>query len=88
MNELENLRQQIDRLDEELLKTLAERMKVVDQLGKYKKANGVELRDNERFRALVATRLDQAAKLGLSDSFVTELYELIHLAALEREAGA
>jgi len=88
MSDLDKLRQQIDTIDSELLQVLAKRMEVVDRLGAYKKANGLELRDNGRFRELLADRLDQAVKLGLSEAFITELYGLVHKASLEREAGA
>jgi chorismate mutase len=88
MNDLDKLRKQIDALDEELLKTLAQRMEVIEAIGKYKKANGLELRDEERFQALLSAQLSRAEALNLPKELVTELCELIHTFALEREAGA
>lgn len=86
--DLEDLRKQIDTLDEELLKTLSKRMEVVETIGKYKKANGLELRDDDRFQALLAAQLGRAEDLRLPKGLVTELCELIHKFALEREAEA
>lgn len=88
MSDLGELREQIDALDKELLKTLAKRMEVVDAIGKYKKANGLELRDDQRFQALLSGQLARAEDLGLPGGLVTELSELIHKFALEREAEA
>lgn len=88
MSDLDLLRGQIDSLDEELLRTLSQRMEVIDAIGKYKKLNGVELRDDERFQALLTGQLKRAEALNLPPELVTELYELIHKFALEREAKA
>lgn len=83
--ELEDLRNKIDALDEELLKLLGKRLEVVKEIGRYKKANGLELRDDERFKDLLAGRLKQAENLELPKELVGELYELIHGYALEIE---
>lgn len=84
--ELENLRKQIDALDEELLETLARRMDVVVQIGRHKKAHGLELRDQRRLQALLEAQLARAETLNLPRELVTELYELIHSFALKAEA--
>ena len=59
--DLDKLREKIDALDGELLEALAKRMEVVAEIGRYKKARGMELRDEERLRALLAAQLDRAA---------------------------
>lgn len=87
-DELEDLRKQIDALDGELLKVLASRMEVVRAVGRYKKANGLNLLDEQRLQALLAGRQEQAAKLDLPKGLVAELYDLIHKYALEAEKEA
>jgi chorismate mutase len=87
MSNLDELRKQIDALDGELLKTLAKRMEIVEALGKYKKAHGMDVRDDERFETLLADRLKRGGTLGLPKELVSALYNAIHEAALEREAG-
>jgi chorismate mutase len=86
--DLDKLRERIDALDGELLEALARRMKVVAEIGRYKKARGMELRDEERLRALLAKQLDRAGSLNLPKELVTELYELIHKYALRIENEA
>lgn len=86
--DLDALRKQIDALDTELLKTIARRMEVVEAIGRYKKESHLELRDEERFRALLAGQLERSNELGLPGELVKELYELVHKYALEREAEA
>lgn len=87
-DELERLRRQIDSLDGELLKILAKRMDVVREIGRYKKSEGLDLRDDERLKALLEDRLQTAGELGLTEESVRKLYELIHEIALETEADA
>jgi chorismate mutase len=88
MSGLDELREQIDALDEDLLKVLARRMDIVAEIGAYKKANGLELRDDKRFQALVATQRERAEALNLPEELVAQLCELIHTFALKREAEA
>ncbi len=87
-DELEDLRKKIDALDEELLKALAGRLKVVRKIGRYKKSKGLDLRDDERLKALLADRLKTGSELDLPEEFVQKLYDLIHEASLDAEADA
>jgi chorismate mutase len=82
---LDDLRKQIDSLDGELLRLLAKRMKVAESIGRYKKENGLELRDEARFQELLAGQLERAKTLNLSREYITELTNLIHKFSLERE---
>lgn len=85
-SELDKLRAKIDSLDDELLQALARRMEVVKGVGAYKKAEGLELRDDERLRQLLKERLERAEALGLPKDLVRDIYELIHEYALRIEA--
>lgn len=87
-DELEDLRKKIDALDRELLQTLAKRLEVVKEIGRYKKSKGMDLRDDERLEALLAERLKAAGALDLPEEFVRKLYELIHEASLKKESDA
>ncbi len=87
-NSLEKLRKQIDVLDEELLKAVARRMEIVTAIGRYKKAHGIELRDQQRLESLIKVQIERAESLNLPAEFITELYELIHKYALQLEAEA
>ncbi len=88
MSDIDRLRQEIDGADQELLQALAKRMKIAEALGRHKKANGMELLDEERFQELLADRIKRGEALDLPEDLVTGLYHKIHDAALDREAGA
>lgn len=46
--DLEDYRKEIDRLNAELADVISRRMNVVEEIGEYKKQNGIEVRDEER----------------------------------------
>lgn len=75
---LEDLRDDIDRIDLEIIETLAERMKVVEQIGEYKRDNNVTTLQMARWDSLLNDRTAKGSKLGLHDEFVIELFKQIH----------
>lgn len=78
INQLEALRHKIDSLDQELIDTLAARMKLVNQIGEYKKDNNVTVFQLERWQEIMQTRPDWAQKQHLSSEFITEIFKAIH----------
>ena len=79
MNEsLENLRKQIDELDEELLSVLAKRMGVVLKIGALKRAAGVPPLDAARWQSLLDSKRSKAISFGLSEKFIESVFNLIH----------
>lgn len=45
---LDNLREKIDKIDEKILKLYEERMTICEKIGEYKKANGIPAYDEDR----------------------------------------
>lgn len=78
INQLEALRHKIDSLDQELIDTLAARMKLVNQIGEYKKDNNVTVFQLERWQEIMQTRPDWAQKQHLTSEFITEIFKAIH----------
>ena len=81
-NELEQMRALIDDFDEELIATLAKRMNIVDQMGKYKHENQMTILQMERWKFTLENRLDLARKNNLNEEFILSLWRLIHAEAL------
>ena len=80
---LDDFRSQIDELDSELLRVLAQRMYYVREIGKLKQSGGMSPLQQERFAAIIKSQLAKAKSLNLSEKFVDDLYQLIHEYALE-----
>ena len=77
-DELAGLRSQIDSLDTMLIETLAKRMQVSKEIGKYKRQNNMPIVQTGRYNDVIQNRLELAELLGLSEQLVKKIYELIH----------
>ncbi len=82
---LDELRQQIDKLDTEVLETLKERMEIAEAIGKYKKENNITILQTRRYDEIMNNRKAKGAKMGLSDEFLTKLFEGIHEESVTRQ---
>ena len=87
-SELDELRKKIDAADRKLIDSLTQRMKLVEAVGAYKRANKMDLVDFERLQNILSTRTEWAHNARLSESFVRELFELIHKESVSVEKKA
>jgi chorismate mutase len=74
---LQPLRAQLDELDAELIRLLARRASVVQEIWAWKQAQGVARIDPEREAELRARLLAQAGALGLSRDAVAAILDRI-----------
>ncbi len=77
-SELEILRGQIDRIDQELIEALHLRMNIVDKIGAAKRENDVTPLQIHRMDELMQNRLKKACEVGLSEKYIRDLYHVIH----------
>ncbi|MBR6310631.1 MAG: bifunctional 3-deoxy-7-phosphoheptulonate synthase/chorismate mutase type II, partial [Paludibacteraceae bacterium] len=67
---LTQLRKQIDELDNDILETLAKRMRVCEEIGVYKKEHNLSVLQTARYDELLQDRIAQSLSLGLSEDFL------------------
>ncbi|MBN1865228.1 MAG: bifunctional 3-deoxy-7-phosphoheptulonate synthase/chorismate mutase type II, partial [Victivallales bacterium] len=79
------LREDIDKIDAGIVRLLAKRMKVAEEIGEYKKKNDVTVLQPSRINEIIQTRIAQGQKLSLSKEFIASLYELIHEEAVRHQ---
>ena len=72
--DFKELRDEIDRLDREILQLVAARIRVVLRVGDYKRARGLRVYDPERERSLL-DRLARAAPPPLDGDTVKRIFE-------------
>ncbi|MCU0439399.1 MAG: bifunctional 3-deoxy-7-phosphoheptulonate synthase/chorismate mutase type II [Raineya sp.] len=84
-NHLEQLRKQIDEIDRELIEVFATRMKLVEQIGDYKKDNNISIFQLDRWNEIFRTRPIWAEKMGLSKDLIQEIYKLIHVESIRKQ---
>ena len=85
INHLEELRSQIDHIDQELYEVIAARMKIVDQIGYYKRDNNVTVFQKNRWKEISESRESWAKNLGLDVDFMDELFKRIHENSIRRQ---
>lgn len=85
-NKLEELRTEIDKTDGQLLQILAQRMKIIDEIGEYKKENDITILQMKRWAGILEDRLAIGTNLGLDKQFLKHLLSLIHKESLQRQA--
>ena len=77
-NTLDNLRLQIDRLDDELLDIMGQRMDIVREIADVKMKNNVTILQIKRWSDIMKSRLAKGEVLKLHEEFVNNVYEMIH----------
>lgn len=77
-NQLDVLRNRIDAIDAELLETLASRIAIAKEIGRYKKENNVTALQISRWTQLMDSRVNLGKKLDINETFVKILFQLIH----------
>ncbi len=86
VSELENLRADIDILDEKLIQLLAQRMEIIEKIGLFKKENNVTILQVDRWKEMLKNR-KQLAELNLVDkTLVEEIFKVIHKNSIETQS--
>ena len=84
-NKLEVLRSEIDKLDEELIDILSQRMNIVEEIGKYKKQHNITILQLKRWSQIIRNRVDAGVRMGLSREFLLKLLEALHEESIQRQ---
>ncbi|MDO5444004.1 MAG: 3-dehydroquinate synthase [Eubacteriales bacterium] len=79
MNELENARKEINRIDEEMAKLFEERMKVCETIAAYKKERGLSVHDDAREAALIERNRQYIGDTKIETYYVPFLKNMIAL---------
>lgn len=82
---LEELRTEIDKTDGQLLQILANRMKIIEEIGEYKKDNDITILQMKRWAGIIEDRIAIGTHLGLDEQFLKKLLTLIHKESIQRQ---
>ena len=86
LNKLELFREEIDRLDTQLVELLGKRMGVVREIGRYKKTNNVAILQAARWNEIIEKRLLQGMPLGLGEDFLVTVLQSVHKESIRNQA--
>ena len=85
VDKLAELRNQIDKIDDQIIQKMAERMGIVEKIGTYKRDSGVTILQVARWDEILQKRSDFAKALKLDLPFVGKLLELIHSESIRKQ---
>ena len=84
-NALSELRAKIDVADEGIVQQLAKRMTIVDQIGKVKLENNVQILQNDRWNAIKSKMVQEGGQVGLSEEFIEKVFTAIHQESISHQ---
>jgi chorismate mutase len=82
---IDDLRQKIDEIDDDLLKLLGNRMKVSEKIGEYKKRNNIAILQTSRWNEILDQVMVKANAEGLSENFVNTFLRAIHQESIDHQ---
>ena len=86
MAELKQLRGKIDDIDRDILRFLAERTKICEEIGSAKKIQGLPVKDATREAEVYKQVRERAVKLGLNPVQVEAVYrEIVNMCSSVQE---
>jgi len=75
--EIINLRTEIDKLDQRILKLIKQRIHITEKIGKIKKSNSTDILDTKRESEIFSNLLRTGENLKISDDFIVSLWRQI-----------
>jgi len=84
-SKLDELRNQIDKIDDFVFQKMAERMQVVEKIGNYKKENAITILQVNRWDEILNKRTAYARALNLNTDFAEKLLELMHAESIRKQ---
>lgn len=78
ISQLEQLREKIDHIDQELIEVLSIRKQLIEKIGDYKKENNVTVFQLERWNEILNSRTQWGNGKNLSSEYIQEIYKTIH----------
>ncbi len=82
---INNLRTQIDIIDNQLIETLGKRMKVSDGIGELKRQRNVAVLQTNRWNAILGKMILEGESKGLSEEFVLRMFKAIHQESINHQ---
>lgn len=85
LDQLKELRAEIDVIDNHLIQTLAERMTVAEQIGNVKKSQNVSVLQDARWGEILESMVSAGTEAGLSEDFIKTVFKAIHQESINKQ---
>ncbi|MBK7409000.1 MAG: bifunctional 3-deoxy-7-phosphoheptulonate synthase/chorismate mutase type II [Saprospirales bacterium] len=83
---IEQLRYQIDEIDEDMIQLLARRMQLAEQIGGFKREKQIAILQSQRWNQVLEKGLRFGRQYGLSEAFMKALLKTIHQESINHQA--
>lgn len=83
--ELNNLRAQIDVVDNQIIDLLGKRMKAADGIGALKKSKNVAVLQSKRWNEILGHMVLEGESRGLSEEFILKMFKAIHQESINHQ---
>ena len=84
-NSLDNLRAQINVIDNQIIEILGKRMKIADEIGTLKKEKNVAVLQSKRWNEILGNMILEGESKGLSEEFVLRMFKAIHQESINHQ---
>ncbi len=84
-SKLNNLRAQIDVVDNQIIDLLGKRMKAADSIGELKKQKNVAVLQSKRWNEILGHMVLEGELRGLSEEFVLKMFKAIHQESINHQ---
>lgn len=85
VNNLNKYRAQIDAVDQQIMKSMSERMMISDSIGQLKKSNNVAILQSKRWNKIIKKMTQEGKEKGLSKKFVSKVFKAIHIESIKHQ---
>ena len=82
---LAELREQIDKLDDKIVNIFEQRMKIVEEIGQYKKEQNITILQTKRWDDILKNRISLGTRKGLSEEFILKVFQAIHQESINHQ---
>lgn len=82
---IEELREKIDTLDSSIMEALTNRMKIIEEIGLYKKENNITILQPDRWESILSRVTEEARENNLPVELVERVFKAIHQASIDRQ---
>ena len=84
-DKLTEFRDQIDKLDDQIIKQIGDRMKIAERIGAFKRDNNVTILQVNRWDEIVQKRVKLGNALSLGEEFMVKYLELLHNESIRKQ---
>ncbi|MBK8556194.1 MAG: bifunctional 3-deoxy-7-phosphoheptulonate synthase/chorismate mutase type II [Lewinellaceae bacterium] len=85
LENLENVRHKIDEVDLELLNLLARRMRMAEEIGRFKSSNNIAVLQTNRWNEILEKAFVQGRERGLSEGFIEKFLSAVHQESIAKQ---